>query len=313
MLVSLNAKMSSVYNLIARACEDWSLATGHTHTLVRSNNTIDWGASVPVLWGAIVYTAMALVLAPWRATLPAYAFGGLIASGSGVEMSGLEYIPDRPLYIACHHRASSKTSDDVIHFLLAGIWPRMTVALGHHMKWLEYLPGVLGLFRGRVMPRGTEERYQFILQRPNTSVFVDGSGSQYPGDSTMAFREGLFAASMATGHPILDVLFVEAGPAGGLSALDFALWEPPNVPRLGSAGGQQYKAWRFAHRQMIDQFTLACHTDFLTRLARLEAPRLACELTEGVCPARPNHGHAANLRGAICHVGPGLAQRNEFS
>lgn len=274
--------------------------TGRSLGLTYGPTFVDWGDWSPSN-APVVDAGLAVVCAPWRATLSAYSFSGLFATGSGIELSGLTEIPNRPMYIACHHRLPCHGADDLVHFMLAGLWPHMSVALGHHMKWLERFPGLLGFFNGQVLPKSTEDRYLFVLNQPSMSVFVDGNGSQYPGDRNIGFRDGLFAASMATGRPILDVLFVEAGPSGGRSALDLVLWVPPNVPRFYGSSSE-YVTWRLAHRESIAHWTFQCHADFQSRLGKLEAPRLACETSEGQCPAKPNKGHETNLRGAVCQM-----------
>jgi hypothetical protein len=117
----------------------------------------------------------------------------------------------------------------------------------------------------------------------------------------MNFRDGLFAASLATQVPILDIVVVEATPGVPETIVDIKMWTPAkSEPFKGTL--DSYAAWRLQNKTAIKAFTRACQDSFFNTLTALEDSRASCGLVEDVCPVNPSIDAALKRNNAVANV-----------
>lgn len=115
------------------------------------------------------------------------------------------------------------------------------------------------------------------------STFPDRDGSQFYGDQGMTFRPGLFAASIYTGVPILDITIVEPTESCDCTHIVFTRWDPPIIDSQRCSSAEDYEIWRQVHKSDINAFTLWCEADFKKRVKFLEDQKATCARHEKVC------------------------------
>jgi hypothetical protein len=179
------------------------------------------------------------------------------------------------VYLCNHHRRSANFIDLVLQFLPLRFMPNKTMlVISNFKKNLLSVPLSYNYYRGySLQNKNSEEKYWSLvtLQANIISVFPDRDGSQFYGDTSMSFRKGLFAASIFTQKPIVDLTIVEPTEASDTLTIEFTLWTPPMRPPVPVSGSpSQYAAWRAANDDLITAFTNECELDFKRRLASIE-------------------------------------------
>jgi len=121
-----------------------------------------------------------------------------------------------------------------------------------------------------------------VMKEENSGAFVfpDRDGSQYYGDRSMSFRDGVFAASLYTGVPILDLIVIESSSACENTLLEMHMWHPPTLACPTYLDCEAYALWRKEHETDILAYTRECQKNYFDRLDVLEPENASCALDD---------------------------------
>ena len=184
-------------------------------------------------------------------------------------------------YLSNHHREGTRHLDVLAQFLPYERHAVVTELSSNPFFELcrQYIYGETNLKGIKTSADKHWTLYRLIESNDAVNVFPDREGSQYFGDHVLVFRPGLFAASMATGVPIIDIVLVEPTPAHNYLDIVFSLWNPP-APAAGVLkSAQEYATWRTEHNDAIEAFTKQCNDSFLATLGATEAAKASCGLS----------------------------------
>lgn len=203
------------------------------------------------------------------------------------------------VFLSNHHRRSSGCIDYVTQFIPD--YKNIKVVTDFSSS------GLFGALLGHFFPNfsirkmTSDEKYWSLVSLTHStdavSVYPDRDGSQFFGDTSMTFRPGLFAASMYTGVPIVDLVVVEPTGAHDDITIVFNLWRPPGPTwkskesrnalddTVGAVEAVEYATWRHENKNAIDKYTLECENDFKVRLSAIEAAKSPgfCQINYEVC------------------------------
>lgn len=235
-----------------------------------------------------------LPAAPWAllsrmsTRLPYICAWGLFSESSEVRIQS--WLTEWPAqaYLTAHHRRPLNERDTLLQYLPAHKYGNNVVITD--LPTPGWALPVTRLVFGEHNLRGLspEERFWALVtkMRPDTlvHVFPDRDGAQFAGDLDFAFRPGVFAASVFTGVPVIDLLAVESPDR---LDIQFVQWTPPVVPRPeGVQDAATYAHWRAANDAIIREFTATCESKYKKALGDIEARHALCS-TDGQheCPA----------------------------
>lgn len=214
-----------------------------------------------------------------------------------VRFVGFQRVPESA-YFAMHHREMLLSYEVGAQFLLEPLFSDHVVITDHRknrqglLKYIGASDLVLSVLEhvyndSNIGGLTSEERYWHMVKvmKPGAcvSVFPDREGSQFFGDETFYFRDGLFAASIFTQMPIVDHIIVEATAAHDETNIDILLHEPPKIDHCGVWSLEAYTPWRRAHKELIDTYTLECETKFKKHLKQMERLKASSSLALGLC------------------------------
>jgi len=100
-------------------------------------------------------------------------------------------------------------------------------------------------------------------------LFPDKKGSLHPGCRTMFFRDGIFAASMYSQWPIVDIVWIEPEQSADHSCkVVFSLWNPP--PVQNHLEYDTMYDWYLANKTDVRKYAKACELQFKQMLDMIE-------------------------------------------
>jgi len=126
------------------------------------------------------------------------------------------------------------------------------------------------------------------------NIFSDRDGCLYSGHEEYWFKHGMFAASLYTGLPILDLLISEPTASNETLHIELVQWTPK---ALGSQHQSrcakctdsnqlqsdcidcitQFATWKRLNRDQIRMYTLECEADYKARTKIFESCKTSCE------------------------------------
>lgn len=187
-------------------------------------------------------------------------------------------------FLCCHHRKGLRTLDCCAQYLPYA--KTLVITDLNENPWTKpFSRAIYGNISISRLP-SNEKHWTLVksIQSADAlSVFPARDGSTFWGDTSMSFRTGLFAASILTGLPIINMILVEPTPAQDVLDIEFTLWLPPNIaPNIDSGftvrTADEYSRWREQHATLIAMFTRACEIDYKARLYSIEARKASCSL-----------------------------------
>ena len=139
-----------------------------------------------------------------------------------------------------------------------------------------------------ILNQSSEERYWSIVKNMTEgqamSVFVCRESSQYFGDREFYFRDGVYAASLFTGVPILDFVIVEPTASRQYMTIDIIKIEPPEMPKNTVTNAvttaNEYLEWRIKNEERIYNFTQDTEKIHKARLDEVENAAASCYVNE---------------------------------
>jgi hypothetical protein len=131
-----------------------------------------------------------------------------------------------------------------------------------------------------ILNQSSEERYWSIVKNMTEgqamSVFVCRESSQYFGDREFYFRDGVYAASLFTGVPILDFVIVEPTASRPHMTIDIIKIEPPKERHSSVKNANDYLEWRLKNEKRIFDFTQDTEKIHKSRLDEVENAAASC-------------------------------------
>jgi hypothetical protein len=221
-------------------------------------------------------------------------------------------------FLSIHHRHSLRSYEVAAQFILEPFFQKHTVitSLGVLKKASNYLEkclhtGVEWFLKHiydnfSIDDMTSNERYWHIYEKmgPNcaVSVFPDREGSQFYGDEIFYFRDGLFAASLATQVPIIDQVIVEPTPNTAHTTIDFLLHTPPKNQAQVFTNADDYALWRIQNQTTITAYTLECEKVFRKQLKLREHEKESFS-HQGLCDIMENSGIEKRIQRNSYYVG----------
>jgi hypothetical protein len=231
-----------------------------------------------VLWGFLGIRDKMCAWALWRLSPNAI-------------IKGLDREWPSKVFLSCHHRRTLYEVDLCAQFLVSYFYKTFKVITD--LKKPFAILGPLSTYfynDTSINELSSDERHWAvarIMQDASDSTvistFPDRCGSQFFGDQGMVFRPGLFAASLYTSVPIIDVTIVEPTESVDAIHIVFTEWTPPKIESKKCFNAEDYFAWRQEHNAEIKEFTLKCERDFKERLKSLEESKASCGVVEQEC------------------------------
>lgn len=237
-----------------------------------------------VLWGFSALRDYICAWALWR-------------QSPNAKIEGIHRTWPEKVFLSCHHRRTLYEADLCAQFLVSYFYKTFQVITDIKKPFSAVL-GPLSTYFYKdtsINELGSQERHWSIAKlminaesSSAISTFPDRCGSQFFGDTGMVFRPGLFAASLFTGVPIVDITMVEPTESCDCIHIVFTQWDPPKTSRSLKDSTQvttasEYAIWRDENKALIQSFTLECEADYKSRLARIEHSKESCGLSEQVC------------------------------
>jgi len=213
--------------------------------------------------------------------------------GPSATIKGLQRDWPSKVFLSCHHRRTSYESDLCAQFLVSYFYTDFKVITD--LKKPSAILGPISTYLYNdtsINELPSEERHWAlarIMQEASdgtvVSTFPDRCGSQFYGDQGMVFRPGLFAASVFTGVPIVDVCIVEPTESVDSIHIVFTEWTPPERPKKHGPGATaaDYTTWRSEHADLVKDFAQTCERDFKQRLHQLEQSKATCGTQPDEC------------------------------
>lgn len=219
-----------------------------------------------------------------------------------ISFINFDFVPNRA-YFSIHHRQSLIAYEVAAQFILEPFFSDHTVitALGIHTKKTSnsilrpFMRSLVLSFLtytyndSNIDEMSSEDKYWHIactLKNENScvSVFPDREGSQFYGDKTFYFRDGLFAASLYHQVPIIDHIIVEPTPSSPETTIDMLLHSPPTLNECPSAtNSAEYLQWRQTNKYLIQKYTIACEREFRKHLDFREKQKESNSAGQGIC------------------------------
>lgn len=235
-------------------------------------------------------------------------FGLHDCSKIAIKNHNLTSMPER-LLISCHHRRNCTEpffNDLLLQYIVSDFYKNHACVYNFGSKPSEFMKYVhKKIWRGHSLLQydDPDSKFQYIVDlasRPNsmTCVFSDRDGSQFYEDYEIAFRPGLFAASIYLEVPILDICISYGTPTNNQIDIELKLWIPPKASQ-DCMVHDSYKGFRELNKNLINQFVIDCETDYLNRLKTLNDAKLCCG-PDGELKCKPDKislkGHLRNLK-----------------
>jgi len=210
---------------------------------------------------------------------------------------GFQSVPETA-YFAMHHREMLLSYEVGAQFLLEPFFEDHIVITDHRknnqgfLKHIGASDAVLGILKhiyndSNIGGLSSEERYWHMVSvmKPKAcvSVFPDREGSQFYGDETFYFRDGLFAASLYTQVPIVDHIIVEATAAHDETNIDILLHQPEPIDECPVFTLEAYTKWRHENQGLIDRYTTQCEARYREHLKKMESLKASNSLGLGLC------------------------------
>lgn len=207
-----------------------------------------------------------------------------------VSFVNFDEVP-KSAYMSIHHRKPLQHLECFAQFALSGFFKKQKVltSLGRQFGKPGPINNSLeGLFN-RLMSfvfnsvsittlPTSEDRYWNLVtvlgENECLSVFPCRESAQFYGDKEFYFRDGLFAASIFSGIPILDFVMIEPTATKDYTTIDIIQFLPPSVSTDGVTDASSYAIWRTKNCQLIYDFTQhveAAHKFHVTKLESLYA------------------------------------------
>ena len=214
-----------------------------------------------------------------------------------VRFIGFESIPETA-YLSVHHREMLLSYEVGAQFLLEPFFNDHVVVTDHrkntqgilkHIKASDLVLSILTHVYNDSNIGGltSEERYWHMVKvlKPGAcvSVFPDREGSQFFGDETFYFRDGLFAASIFTQTPIVDQIIVEATATHDETTIDIMVYWPPAIDSCPVRTIEAYTEWRHSNQALIDRFTTECEAKYRLQLKKMESLKVSNTSSQGLC------------------------------
>lgn len=240
----------------------------------------------------ILLTSPMAILGGFHALRDRICAWGLFRLSPNVCIRGLPTTWPDKVFLSSHHRRTLYEIDLCVQFLVSYFYSTFKVITDLKKPCAMLDPISTYIYTDTSINHiGSDDRHWSIVNimqdsRGSTaiSLFPDRCGSQYYGDHGMVFRPGLFAASLYTGIPIIDITIVEPTESVDCTHIEFVQWQPPVVECKQTCNdAAEYKEWRRANKNIIKDFTLACEADFKRRLASMETSKASCGIGSQVC------------------------------
>jgi hypothetical protein len=218
------------------------------------------------------------------------------------------------VYVSVHHRWTATPMEFHLIFAMLQQYDEIHVAIGlntHKLRpyKLDWIPSaIFGAIDLRQL-KTSEDKY-FALLRPMQDairdgrscaivVFPDIAGSTQWGDRSMTCRDGLFAASMCTGLPIVDHLHFEPTVQGPHTTIHTTMrW--PNKQHCNSSmqDARAYQRYREAYSHEIAQWTSLWESHVISTVETFETSHEGCFVddSEATCSTYKEHEIFNNLR-----------------
>ena len=197
---------------------------------------------------------------------------------------GLQNYCDTNIYISCHHRETIRKVDTCAQYLLSSIFDTYFISVLNACKWPMF-HSIFGYIYIKHMK--SDQRYWTLVQtmldkktKKALCVYPDRSGSLYYGYKDFYFRDGLFAASLFTGLPIVDILVFEPKANKPETTIELRLWSPDTfycTQKDKIQNEKEYALWRHANKTVIDQYTQKCEEEYKSRIHELEVQHQSCD------------------------------------
>jgi len=188
------------------------------------------------------------------------------------------------VYLSCHHRATLHQVELYAQYMFNSLFDTYFITT---LKtcFVPVLSYTLGYINIRSMK--SEERYWTLVtelqnsSKKALSVFPDRSGSLHYGYTKHYFRDGVFAASLFTGIPIIDILIFEPKANKPSTTIEIRLWTPnafqcTDTHQVHNAS--DYTAWRHLNSVAIQAYTKQCETEYKSRIQELEEQYSSCDV-----------------------------------
>jgi hypothetical protein len=185
------------------------------------------------------------------------------------------------MYIACHHRETIQKVDTCAQYLFSSIFDTYFISVLNACKW-SFFQSMFGFIYIKHM--NSDDRYWSLVEtmlhanKKALCVYPDRSGSLYYGYQDFYFRDGLFAASLFTGLPIVDILVFEPKANKPETTIELRLWSPDHVNQGQVQNAKDYSVWRHANKHSIDAYTSKCEAEYKSRIQELETVHKSCDI-----------------------------------
>ena len=221
---------------------------------------------------------------------------GMFSLSKRVLCTGLPNTMPYCAYITAHHRRTATPLEYHAMFAFLGQYDVVRVAIALNTQrlaplGLRWLPRfVFGAIDFKSL-EGPDAKYYSIYepmrdcilkgQRCAVIVFPDIAGSTYWGDTTMTARKGVYAASLALGVPIVDIVHFEPSVTDE-ATVDVSVYEAPTKQSV-FLDNDAYKTWRRDNDAGISSFRHKLSQEFMRKVAHHES-------NYGVCPSGDANG-----------------------
>jgi hypothetical protein len=208
-------------------------------------------------------------------------------------------------YFSNHHR-KHYNMDLFVQFVYARFFKDYKVivdfgpkAIFNNFKFI--LHHIFGASFTTLIKNSDDKFWKLVTEmKANTmvSVFPDRDGALFDLDFSMRFRKGLFAASIFTGIPIIDHVISPKTSTCETMHVDIVMWKPPKVEMCCISDAQQYARWRYENREVIENFTLECEKDYVSRVMKYQIHKVSCDLedSEALCSIKDQDAHEKSYR-----------------
>jgi hypothetical protein len=203
----------------------------------------------------------------------------------------IQDIPEFPekAYISCHHRRPTHDLDFASLFLYEPYFEKFRILTS--IEFLKGLPprvadwiGYRAIQNVNLLRLATTERFQCLVDlmdapRSAVAVYPARDGMQYFGDMTYTFRDGLFAASLYTQVPIVNILTLEPTAIRPWALFVANLWVPPSVSKVDLEGNLiPFSDWRSnsVNKKSIALYKRTCEDDHKARTLFYESISASC-------------------------------------